>query len=214
MTTTAAILLVAAGVAATFDWWSVATDRLGVEFLAKPAVIICLIGVALAIEIDPGGATNVQRGIIIAALGASLVGDVVLMTPDARFEAGLAAFLLAHLLYIGALASDFEVAPALVAAGLIVALGFGVVPQLLAAVRQHGRLITAAVTAYIIVVSAMGVVAAGTALVITGIGGALFVTSDALLGWGRFIGPAPGGRVLVHATYHLGQTGLVLWLAA
>jgi len=214
MTNTAALLLGLAALAATVDWWSVATDRLGVEFLAKPAVIICLIGVALAIEIDPGGATNVQRGIIIAALGASLVGDVVLMTPDARFEAGLGAFLLAHLLYIGALASDFDVGPALVAGGLIVALGFGVVPQLLAAVRPHGQLITAAVAAYIVVVSAMGVVAAGTALLITGIGGALFVVSDALLGWGRFVGPAPGGRVLVHVTYHFGQVGLVLWLAA
>lgn len=214
MTTTAAILLAVAALAATIDWWSVATDRLGVEFLAKPAVIISLIGVALAIEIDPGGATNVERGIIVAALGASLVGDVVLMTPDARFEAGLAAFLLAHLLYIAALAPDFELGPALISGLLIVAIGFGVVPQLLAAVREHGRLITAAVAAYIVVVSAMGIVASGTGLLVTAVGGALFVISDALLGWGRFVGRAPGGRVLVHVTYHLGQVGLVLWLAA
>ena len=214
MTTTAVILLVAAGVAATIDWWSVATDRLGVEFLAKPAVIICLIGVALAIEIDPGGASNVERSILLVALGASLVGDVVLMTPDARFEAGLGAFLVAHLFYIAALAPDFEVGVGLIAAILIVALGFGVVPQLLGAVRAHGAAITAAVAAYVVVVSVMGIVAAGTGLVVTAIGGALFVVSDALLGWGRFVGPAPGGRVLVHVTYHLGQAGLVLWLAA
>ncbi|MEQ8840409.1 MAG: lysoplasmalogenase [Acidimicrobiales bacterium] len=214
MTTTVAFVLAIAAVAAMIDWWSVATDRLGVEFLAKPAVIICLIGVALAIEIDPGGASNVERGIIIAALGASLVGDVVLMTPDARFEAGLAAFLLAHVLYILALAPDFTIGPGLVAALMIVALGFGVVPRLLGAVRPHGAFITIAVVAYIVVVSSMGVVAAGTAVLVTGIGGALFVVSDALLGWGRFVGPAPGGRVLVHVTYHLGQVGLVLWLAA
>ena len=214
MTSTVALLLAVAAVAAAIDWWSVATDRLGVEFLAKPAVVICLIGVALAIEIDSGGASNVERGIVIAALGASLVGDVVLMTPDARFEAGLAAFLLAHLLYITALAPDFELGPGLVAGTLIVALAFGVIPQLLAAVRPHGRLITLAVASYIVVVSAMGIVAAGTGIIITGIGGALFVTSDALLGWGRFVGPAPGGRVLVHVTYHFGQAGLVLWLAA
>ena len=66
----------------------------------------------------------------------------------------------------------------------------------------------------VMVVSAMGIVAAGTGLLVTAIGGALFVVSDALLGWGRFVGPAPGGRVLVHVTYHLGQAGLVLWLAA
>jgi uncharacterized membrane protein YhhN len=214
MTTTAAILLAVAAFAATIDWWSVVTDKLGVEFLAKPAVIICLIGVALAIEIDPGGASNVERGIIIAALGASLVGDVVLMTPDARFEAGLAAFLLAHLLYVAALAPDFDIRPGLAAGILIVALGFGVVPQLLGAVRRHGQLTTAAVAAYVVAVSVMGIVAAGTGLLVAGIGGALFVVSDALLGWGRFVGPAPGGRVLVHVTYHFGQAGLVLWLAA
>lgn len=214
MTTTTAVLLALAAVAASIDWWAVATDRLGVEFLAKPGVIICLIGVALAIEIDPGGASNVERGIIVAALGASLVGDVVLMTPDARFEAGLAAFLLAHVLYIVALVPDFEIGPGLVAAMVIVAVGFGVAPQLLRAVRPHGQLITAAVTVYIVMVSSMGIVAAGTGLAVTALGGALFVVSDALLGWGRFVGPAPGGRVLVHVTYHLGQVGLVLWLAA
>jgi alkenylglycerophosphocholine hydrolase len=214
VTTTAYLLLALAGLAAVIDWWSVHTDRLGVEFLAKPAVIICLIGVALAIEVEPGGASNTERGIIIAALGASLVGDVVLMTPDARFEAGLAAFLVAHLFYIAALAPDFAIGPGVVAGGVVVALGFGIVPQLLGAVRPHGRAITAAVAAYILVVATMGVVAAATAVVVTGIGGALFITSDALLGWGRFVRPAPGGRTLVHATYHLGQAGIVLWLAA
>lgn len=214
MTTTAAVLLAVAGVAALTDWWSVAKDKLGVEFLAKPAVVICLIGVALAIDLDGGGATNVQRGIIIAALGASLVGDVVLMTPDARFEAGLAAFLVAHLLYIAAFVSDFTVEPALAAGLLIVGLSAGVVPQLLAGARRHGRAVALAVAAYIVVVGSMGVVAAGTSVALTGAGGILFVVSDALLGWGRFVGPAPGGRVLVHVTYHLGQVGLVLWLAA
>lgn len=214
MTDGAVLLLALAALAAVIDWWSVATDRLGVEFLAKPAVIIALIGVAVAIEIDPGGATDVQRGLIIAALGASLVGDVVLMTPDARFEAGLAAFLLAHVLYIIAMIPDFTIGPALAVGILIIAVGFGVVPQLLAGVRPHGRLVTGAVAAYVVVVASMGIVAAGTAVLVTALGGVLFVVSDALLGWGRFVGPARGGRVLVHVTYHLGQTGLVLWLAA
>lgn len=214
MTSTAELLLGLAILLAMVDWWSVATDRLGVEFMAKPAVIICLIGVALAIEVDAGGASDVQRGVMIAALGASLVGDVVLMTPDARFEAGLAAFLLAHVLYVIAMIPDFTVGPALAAGCLIVALGFGVLPRLLGRVREHGRFLLGAVSAYIVLVTLTGVVAAGTAVLVTAIGGGLFVASDALLGWGRFVGPAPGGRVLVHITYHLGQIGLVLWLAS
>ncbi len=39
-----------------------------------------------------------------------------------------------------------------------------------------------------------------------------FAASDALLAWGRFVGPAPGGRVAVHVTYHVAQALLVLAL--
>ena len=96
MGTTATVLVALAGVAALVDWWSVARERLGVEFIAKPLVVIGLIGAALAVDTGDG----VVRGLVVAALGASLVGDVVLMTPDARFEAGVFAFLVAHVLYI------------------------------------------------------------------------------------------------------------------
>ena len=196
--------------AACVDWWSVAEDRLGVEFIAKPMVIIALIGVALAIDTGDG----VARGIIVAALGASLVGDVVLMTPDARFEAGLVAFLVAHVLYLIAFLPDFQVGPGLAAAVLVIGISFGVVPQVLEAARRHSRFLGGAVAVYIVAVSATAVGAAGTGVVLVALGGAAFLVSDALLGWGRFIGPAPGGRVLVHATYHLGQAGLVTWLAS
>lgn len=212
MNTAATLLFVVAGVAAVIDWWAVGTDRLGVEFLAKPAVVIALIGAALAIDLGVD-VSRVQQGVLIAALGASLVGDVVLMTPDARFEAGLGAFLVAHVLYIIAFVPAFEVSTGLAAAVLIVGTSFAVAPQLMAAVRRRGRFLTGAVGLYIVVVSVMGVVAAGTGVLTAAIGGALFVVSDALLGWGRFVGPAPGGRVLVHVTYHLGQAGLVSWLA-
>jgi len=210
MTGTVYLLLGLAAIAAMFDWWSVARDRLGVEFVAKPMVIIALVGVALEIETSD----NIVRGLVIAALGASLVGDVVLMTPDARFEAGLFAFLVAHGLYIVALAPDVNIGPALAAGILVVAIGFGVVPELLAAVRRQGRWTTIGVIVYIAALAIMTVLAVGTGVIVAAIGGALFLASDALLGWSRFVAPAPGGRVLVHITYHLAQLGLVLWLAS
>jgi len=210
MTGTVYLLLALAAVAAMFDWWSVLRDHLGVEFIAKPMVIVFLIGVALEIETSD----NVVRGIVIAALGASLVGDVVLMTPDARFEAGLLAFLVAHIFYIIALVPDFNIGPALAAAILVVAIGFGVVPELFEAVRRHGRITTVGVAVYMAALAFMTVFAAGTGVVAAAVGGALFLASDALLGWSRFVAPAPGGRVLVHVTYHFAQLGLVLWLAS
>jgi len=209
MTTAAFILLAVAAGAAMIDWWAVLGDRLGLEFLAKPLVIIALIGVALAVETDD----NVIRGIVIAALGASLVGDVVLMTPDARFEAGLFAFLVAHLLYIAALTRDFQIEPALVGAVVVVGLACGVVPELMEAVRPKGPLITRAIELYVAVICIMAIAAAGTAVFAAAAGAALFVASDALLAWNRFVKPAPGGRVLVHVLYHGAQVSLVLWLA-
>lgn len=209
MTTAALVLLAIAAVAAMIDWWAVFRDRLGVEFLAKPLVIIALVGVALAVETDD----NVVRGIVIAALGASLVGDVVLMTPDARFEAGLFAFLVAHVLYIAAFARDFQLEPALVGAVIVVSLAFGVVPELVEAMRSKGPLITRSVGLYTAVICIMAIVAFGTGAIVAMAGAALFVASDALLAWNRFVRPAPGGRVLVHVLYHGAQGFLVLWLA-
>ena len=209
MTTAAFILIIVAAGAAMIDWWAVLGDRLGLEFLAKPLVIIALIGVALAVETND----NVVRGIVIAALGASLVGDVVLMTPDARFAAGLFAVIVAHLLYIAALARDFQSEPALVGAVVVVGVAFGVVPELMEAVRPKGQLITRAIQLYIVVACVMAVIAVGTTVVVAAVGAALFVASDALLAWNRFVRPAPGGRVLVHVLYHGAQVSLVLWLA-
>ena len=49
-----------------------ARERLGVEFIAKPLVVIGLIGAALAVDTGDG----VVRGLVVAALGASLVYSV------------------------------------------------------------------------------------------------------------------------------------------
>ena len=48
------MLVALAGVAALVDWWSVARERLGVEFIAKPLVVIGLIGAALAVDTGDG----------------------------------------------------------------------------------------------------------------------------------------------------------------
>ena len=83
-----------------------------------------------------------------------------------------------------------------------------------AAVRRHGRVTTVGVAVYMATLAFMTVLAAGTGVIAAVLGGALFLASDALLGWSRFVAPAPGGRVLVHITYHFAQLGLVLWLAS
>lgn len=210
MGTTATVLVALAGVAALVDWWGVARGRLGVEFIAKPLVVIGLIGAALAVDTGDG----VVRGLVVAALGASLVGDVVLMTPDARFEAGVSAFLVAHVLYITAFfeTGGLDVGAGVAAAVLIIGIGFGALPQIIAGARSRGPAVQTGVTVCFAVIAVTAVLAAATGALTAMIAGALLLASDALLGWNRLVDRAPGGRVLVHLTNHAAQGGFVLWL--
>ena len=212
MGTTATVLVALAGVAALVDWWSVARERLGVEFIAKPLVVIGLIGAALAVDSGDG----VVRGLVVAALGASLVGDVVLMTPDARFEAGVFAFLVAHVLYITAFleTGGLDVGAGVAAAVLIIGIGFGAVPQIIAGARLRGPAMQMGVTVSLAVIAVTALLAAATGALTAMIAGALLLTSDALLGWNQFVDRAPGGRVLVQVTNHAAHVGFVLWLTS
>ncbi len=209
MTATAVALLVVAGLIAMIDWWSVATDRLNIEFMAKPLVMIALVGTALAIDTTD----NVARGLVVSALGASLVGDVVLMTPDARFELGLFSFLVAHVLYVFAFFDHIQWVPALLVVALIVVVSYFVVPTIVRAVYAKSRTLSVAVVAYMIALGATAAAASSTGIAVAALGGAAFFISDSLLGWDRFVAPTPGGRKMVMITYHVGQAGLVTWLA-
>lgn len=210
MTVAADVLLGLAVLAALIDWWGVSRERISVEFITKPLVDIALIGTALAIDTPD----DVIRGLVVAALGAALVGDVVLSTPDARFEAGIFAVIVAHVLFAAALVDSVQPATAMAAGLLYVGIGIGAAPQIIHGARERHPAIGLLVAVHLFSVAALGIFAAGTGVLIAAIGGALFVASAALLTWNRFVSPAPGGRVLVHATDHLGQIGLVLWLAA
>src|SRR5215472_7483088 len=92
----ATVCLIAAIAFALADWVAVARRWQLLEYLAKPAVLGCLLLYAAL------GAH--ASWYLIAALALSLLGDVYLMLPDRLFPAGLAAFLLAHLAYV----ADFD----------------------------------------------------------------------------------------------------------
>jgi len=210
MTATAVALLVVAGLVALIDWWSVAADRLNIEFMAKPLVMIALVGTALA---HRHYRQCVARLGGVGAGGSRWWVTLFSSTPDARFELGLFSFLVAHLLYVLAFFDHIQWIPALVAAVLIAVISFLVVPKIFGAVRAQSRMLAVAVVAYMLALGATAVAASSTGIVVAALGGAAFFVSDSLLGWDRFVGPTPGGRKMVMITYHLGQAGLVTWLA-
>src|SRR5436853_39756 len=88
-----AVALVAFGVFALLDWLAVSRSVRSLEYVAKPATLLALLVYAGCGHPSPW---------LVAALAFSLLGDVFLMLPAELFLAGLAAFLVAHLAYIGA----------------------------------------------------------------------------------------------------------------
>ncbi len=170
--------------------------------------MVCLIGLALFIDADPG----VARWLVIAGLGFGLVGDVMLLPSVDRFLFGLAAFLIGHSFYIAAF-STMDLAMIGVIGGLTAALAVLVYLGWPIVRSVWGTAMGGPVVTYMVVIAAMVVMATATHRWPIAAGGVLFATSDGLLGLDRFVSPAPQRRVLVHMLYHLGQFGFVLGLA-
>jgi uncharacterized membrane protein YhhN len=205
-----AFLAVALVLAAAFgNWAAVANENKGLEYLCKPAVVLLLI--ALALAIDPRDPT--ARTWFVIALVCSLAGDVFLMLPRDLFVLGLAAFLLAHLAYVVGMVVDGVSVTRLLAGVLLIAIGILLLgTQIVRAAYAAEPALAVPVMAYIGVISAMVVAAIGTGEPLAITGALLFYASDALIGWSRFVREYTWAPVVIMITYHLGQLGLVLSL--
>ena len=73
-------------------------------YIFKPLTMVFILLIAILGQ----AALPFYKYMIIAGLIFSLAGDIFLMLPSDRFVAGLVAFLLAHLFYIAAFASEIS----------------------------------------------------------------------------------------------------------
>ncbi len=211
------ILLVAAFVFAVLEGLALQKNWSKLEWLAKPAVMLCLF-VWLFTTVGLSGATLwFGLGILF-----SLLGDVLLMISlDRLFLHGLIAFLLAHVFYtIG-----FNIPiPAISAWSVILAvlIGWGgarVIRRILTSVAASGNVrMRLPIIIYSVVISVMLLSAmiklndlswnAG-ASVLVALGAFLFYISDVILAWNKFVAPIQHGRIYNIAAYHLGQIVLI-----
>lgn len=202
------IVFAAAFVAAVIDWWSVHNEQQSVEFVAKPLVMAILLAAALS------AGTSTTSLLVAGGLTCSLAGDVLLLPRINRFVEGLAAFLVAHVFYIGAF---LQSAGAPNATGALVGLAVSVIlvarigPQIMVGAHQQDPRLRWPVRAYIAALSIMLMAGVSTHTLTAGIGAVLFAISDAVLGWNRFAVPLRLGRLLTHIPYHLGQGLIALW---
>lgn len=192
---------------AAIDWWAVAGKRKPVEYVAKPGVMAALIVLALTVEGD--GALTVT---IVIALALSALGDTFLMLPSDRFLQGLVSFLAAHVAYIVAF---------LWVAGTETSLAVALVPVAVVAAVLGSRLVTgprmpsamrAPVVAYVCVIALMAAAAIASGSVLAAIGAVLFMASDSMIGWRRFVVERPWMPLAIIVSYHIGQLFLTLSL--
>lgn len=209
MTDLAGVLLACTVAIAAVDWVAVAASNRGLEYVAKPATMLALLGVVAALDGVPAG----PRLWFAAAVVLSLAGDVFLMLPRDRFVFGLGAFLLGHLAYVSGMVAE-GVEPGGVTAGLLLtAAALATLGQrILRSVRKTSPELATPVVAYMLVISAMVASAFGLLEPLAMVGAVLFYGSDATIAWTRFIGEVRHGRLAIIVTYHLGQILLVLSL--
>lgn len=192
------------------DWVAVARADKALEYVCKPAVMVALVGVALALEPTAAG----RRDWFVAALVLSVLGDVFLMLPRDLFVAGLGSFLLAHIAYVVGFRVDGGSAGAWALAAIaVLAVDVVLARPVLAAVRREHRDLMVPVVAYMLVISAMVSAALATGVAVAIVGAVLFFASDTLIAWNRFVAPRRWMPLAIIVTYHVGQTGLVLSLA-
>ena len=127
---------------AVIDWVAVAKNWKKVEYVAKPAAMLVLLGLLALV----GGFRSLP--LICFGLGIffSLAGDVFLMISYARFSdrwflPGLAAFLLAHVSYIVGLNTPLPEVSTIWSLGLAVVLALGaarILRRIIDGVRKKG----------------------------------------------------------------------------
>jgi uncharacterized membrane protein YhhN len=208
----AGLCVCAAGAIASAPW---ALALPALNFVFKPLATLCVIAYAAG-RGATAGADALLRRWMLAGLWLSLAGDVALLWPKEGFLPGLVSFLLAHLCYLLAFTRRQRLAawwPAFalyaLAAGLILWRLWPGVPGALQAPVITYVLCLASMAAQAAVLWRMG---EPRGLVLA-LGGALFITSDALLATNKFTGPLPLANLWILTTYWAAQWCIASWLA-
>ncbi len=204
------LLLIAVAVLATA---SSTLGLLALHYAMKPLTMLIAI-VFVAVRAYQSGVTTRFDAILMAALAASLAGDVFLMLPGGYFIPGLASFLVAHLFYIALFHQGVPWFPSRRA--LVATLGVGGAMYGWVWAGLTDPVLQVAVAAYVSVISLMVAQAIGRAAVqrdsrsaAVALGACVFMLSDSLIAINRFVQPLPLVSLWVLSSYYLAQVLMV-----
>jgi|JI8StandDraft_1071087.scaffolds.fasta_scaffold329112_2 alkenylglycerophosphocholine/alkenylglycerophosphoethanolamine hydrolase len=152
--------------------------------------------------------SNSQKQLYLFAIGLvfSSMGDIVLaLTFSLSFVTGLGLFLVAHLFYIASfwLSSRVSFKSRQMQIGIVALFAIIMAIQIL---PRTGSM-TLPVGLYLTVIAIMAVTAAIQQKQdkIFFVGAMVFMLSDGLIAWNKFIDPIPESRLLIMTTYYIAQ---------
>lgn len=214
------ILIVFASIFGVLESLALYKNWRGLEFIAKPAVMLCLFTWLYFTVGLEGSLLWFGVGIIF-----SLVGDVFLLFIDRFFMFGLIAFLVAHFAYLVGFNTPSPQGLSAWSFGVAIVIGISamrLLRRIVAGVRKTQPRLVGPVVLYSTVITLMLLSALltlfrpewmTTPALLVSLGAILFFFSDIVLAWNRFIAPIKRGRMLNIGMYHLAQIAIVVGVA-
>ena len=211
------IWLILALLFAALEAVAVSKNLRKLEYVAKPAVMVCLFIWLFTTAGLEGPRLWFGMGILF-----SLAGDVALLFIDRFFMLGLLAFLLAHVAYLIGFNMPLPETQGIWAFVLAIVIGLSaarMLRRLVASVRTTNARLVTPVIVYSTVITLMLLSAmltlsrpdwAATHAVLVTLGAFMFYLSDIALAWNKFVSPIKNGRLLNIGLYHLGQIAIVV----
>jgi alkenylglycerophosphocholine/alkenylglycerophosphoethanolamine hydrolase len=196
-------------VAALTNWYTRIRPHPRLETVSKPLTTVLVIWVAIA-----AGGPRTPTVLAVIGLVCCLAGDIALLDVVDRFVVGLAAFLVGHVIFIAMFATLHLHHPGwgIVAAALLAVHAAVIGRRIVTGAALQDRALLVPVTAYLLVISAMAVVAVMTGRWWAIAGSGAFVISDTVLGWRAFVRERGWMALAVMVTYHAALVGLALSL--
>ena len=215
--------LVLAIAVAVIDWFAVYQGNKKIEYFAKPGFMILLM-IWVFIN-SPGNSTSIW---LLLGLFFSLGGDIFLMLPKETFLQGLISFLIAHIFFIITflhISQEPKYTHLTLLLGLLI-FAFALFVDIRISkelIKSSKKKLVIPVNIYSLILFSMAFIAYGTIGsqnvvttlgIIISIGATLFMLSDILLAWNKFVSPLLGGRFTTIIIYHIAQvlitTGVLL----
>jgi len=214
------ILIILAIIFAVLESLALWKGWLQLEFVVKPAVMVCLFIWLITSAGFQGALLWFGIGILF-----SLAGDMALLAIDRFFAFGLVFFLMAHIAYLIGFNIPFPQTPGVWALGVAVVIGLSAVRllrRIVAGVRIKRPRLVMPVIIYSTAITLMLLSAlltlfradwAPVPAYLVSLGAILFYISDIILAWNRFVAPIKNSRILNVGIYHLGQITIVVGAA-